>query len=348
MTITIQNKVNKLESLSAEAQLMIQLIPEGQRWLELSEQANAPSFVFESEVQLLSTLLDGVHGTELLFIEQLDLLVDPERLMSVGEQSLQTIVDFVASGKNKKNVNSIIKKSQLLSNVVLKTQVEIFFEECGLNEQSLFQVMSLNNYIELYFLANDDEVNEKFAKSDKILAANYAISLAQTVSEFCDFFRFYLNVINELDIENMSGARRKKRVNEIFEALADIAHGMLVCPQISGLTNAEQVNDSIKTWLEYSGNFGFSSFSKALVQLSKNIPLNDLQSDTLISGMNNYSQKINEFLNQNEVGAPALSQDGKFLTYSCTNDGSTITFSLNQHGCLALEEFLVNKTPKNL
>lgn len=347
MTITIQNTTDDFAGLSPEAQLMIELIPEGKRWFELSSQADAPSFYFDSELELIVAVLDGLHSSDLLYIKQIDLLVDPEKLMSLGEEQLQSIVDNTNTGKNKKISNTILKNAGLLNNALLKRQVNTFLNACDLSEDSLFQTASLNDYIALYLLSNEDEIASDLSNPINVAAASYAVTVSQTPLEFCDFYRFYMTIINKLSLVGVSSTLRKKRVTTVYESLVPFAHSMLVCPQISGLTNAEQVNQSIQTWLEYGGGFGFSSFTTALLQLVRNISLDNLNEEQLTAEVSRYSQKINEYLATNKVIAPALSQDGKTLNYVGESDDPNVLFSLTQKGCLSLKEFTFKVVAEN-
>ena len=347
MTITIQNKIDNFSGLSPEAQLMIELIPEGERWFELSSQPNAPSFHFDSEIELLVAVLDGLHSSDLLYLKQVDLFVDPERLMSLGEEQLQTIVDSVHTGKNKKKVNTIIKNAGLLNNGLLKQAKDTFLDACDLNENSLFQTSSLNDYIALYTLSIDDKIATDVSNKVNVDAANYAVAIAQTPLEFCDFYRFYIITANKLNLVNASSALRKKRIIAVYESLASFAHSMLVCPQVSGLTNSEQINQSIQAWLEYSGMLGFSSFTTALLQLVKNISLDNLNEEKLASEVNNYKEKMQGYFAQNNVLEPILSQDGKTLGYPGEHDDPNVLLSLTQTGCLAVEEFTFQVITEN-
>jgi len=343
MTIIIQKNISELDSLSKKAQLVIELIPEGERWFELSSQQESPSFHFDSEVELLVAILEGLHSSSLLYIPMISLLVDPEKLMEVDIGKLQQIVDVIQQVKTADNIQeSTLKGTGLVSNTTLKKEASTLLEACSLSENSLFQVMKLSDYIAISTLTKELGVTPDVLGFLDIKAANYAVSVAQTVLEFCDFYRFYMEIVQQLELAKSPTTVRNK-VDAVYKSLAPLAHRSLLCPQISGSIDAAQINQSIQTWMEYGNQFGFSSFSTAMLQIVKNISLTSLEQQQLDVELDGYMQNIEKYFGDNQLQEPVLSQDGKTLSYQGEGSEDDVSLSLNQQGCLAIEKFIFKK-----
>jgi len=338
MTITIHQDILDYASLSEEAQLVLGFIPGGLHWFEQTSKASSANYVFNSQAEFLSAVLDGLHNTSLLYITPISLLVDPEKLLMLGTDQLVLINDAIRSERFE-DAKLRAFENGLLNNIYLKDCSTKFLSKCGLTGNGLFQVMSLSDRIKVTQLADDPQVLNFSPKSSFKDAAGYAVSMAQTPSEFCQLFRFYLTVVNQLRINSSTSDIRLIRVQEIQRALSPFANEMLICPQISGSTGEEEINQAIITWIDYGNEFGFESLPAALLQLAQNIPLYDLFDELLASEVERFQRMIQEFMRHNPVMTPWLSQDGKHLIYPVDSTNPTVRFSLNQQGCLALEEF---------
>ncbi|MGH1543131.1 MAG: hypothetical protein ACRBHB_22125 [Arenicella sp.] len=346
MTITIQKNVQSFASLSTQTQLVLGFIPEGKRWLEESSSEKSSAYYFDSEADLLSAILDGLHNTKLLYLPLIALLVDPEKILLLGSNKLSQLSNAI-NDDDSESALLITQGNGLLDNKELKQHTDSFFKKSGLSSNALFQMMTLNDFIVLYSLTNDGDPAYSATNAICAEAGAYAADIAQTPVECCHLYCFYLQIVNKLSLQKVNASDRKNQVEEIYQALVPLADGMLVCPQISGGTGEEEINQAIQTWLDYGNQIGFSSLATALLQLSKNIALDELDAATVTEQVEDYLTDIGVFLRDNSVGDPVLSQDGEKLTYSANNQGTQAQFSLNHAGCLVLDVFSYQKPSSN-
>jgi len=348
MTITIRQDIHDYDSLSKEAKIVLGFIPGGIQWVADVSRAQTTNYVFVSEAEFLSAVLDGLHNTSLLYVYGVELLVDPEKLLSIGYKQLHKLSAYIDKGEFDQ-ANEVLLESLLLSNPILFREVNKFLKYCGVSSNGLFQIMGLSDAIALFSLSKTDLV--KTLKPKVILkdAASFALLSAQTAKEFCQIFSFYLTVVNKLGLNSCDENIRLDKASQVQLSLTSFANEMLNCPQISGSTSDEDINQAISTWLDFGNEFGFASLPAAIEQIALNIPLNDLYETTLTREISNYQSSISRYMRNRSVGRPTLSQDGKELHYRVDVEESLapakkpaprVQFSLNTHGCLVLDEFV--------
>jgi len=201
MTITIRQDIHDYDSLSKEAKIVLGFIPGGIQWVADVSRAQTTNYVFVSEAEFLSAVLDGLHNTSLLYVYGVELLVDPEKLLSIGYKQLHKLSAYIDKGEFDQ-ANEVLLESLLLSNPILFREVNKFLKYCGVSSNGLFQIMGLSDAIALFSLSKTDLV--KTLKPKVILkdAASFALSSAQTAKEFCQIFSFYLTVVNKLGLNS--------------------------------------------------------------------------------------------------------------------------------------------------
>jgi len=348
MTITIRQDIHDYDSLSKEAKIVLGFIPGGFDWVADVSRTQTANYVFVSEAEFLSAVLDGLHNTSLLYVYGVELLIDPEKLLSTGYKPLHKLSACIDKGKFGQ-ANEVLLENGLYSNLTLFQKIQKFLKYCGVSSNGLFQIISLSDAIALFRVSEADLVKKTTPKIILKDAAAFALSSAQTAKEFCQLFGFYLTVTNKLGLNSSDEGIRLAKVSQVQLSLTPFANEMLNCPQISGSTSDEDIDQAISTWLDFGNEFGFASLPAALEQIALNIPLHDLYETSLAREVSNYQSRISNYMRNRSVGPPTLSQDGQELYYRVDNQGShtptkhpapLVQFSLNTHGCLVLDEFV--------
>jgi len=334
MTITIQQSMLDRGSLSDKSQLILELIPNGVQWVDLSTSQPEPNYTFQSEPELVSAVLDGLHNTRLLYVPALALFVDPEKLYAMTTVDLRTIVE-ATHDREIDAALAVCGDYDLQTNTQLKSIVQKLLSKCGVSTNSLFQLMNLADMFSLEELA--DETQKVVSASLLKEASNQALEMAQTPSEFADLVSFYIAVVDTLELVSEPAQIRQAKVSEVQVSLTPFAMEMLACPQISGSTSEEDINQAISTWLDYGNSIGFCSNARALQQLAQNLDLSDLHESVLAKEVADYTGKIQIFLRNTSVQKPILRQDGNQLTYPVESDNPTAQLSLDPLGCLTLD-----------
>jgi len=346
MTITIHQDIHDYASLSRQAQLVLGLIPGGTRWLQDMSNEDSPSYTYNSEADFLSAVLDGLHNTNLLYIPAIELFADPELFLQLGEKNLEHLCRDLETD-NLVNAVDLCFRNHLYNNPTLLSSIKSFLSKSKIPGNALFQQSSLLDQIHLYELANEKALARHNSKSLYEEAAEFAVARAQSVDEFIGLFRLYLVSVDKLQLAQESVDVRELRVDSIYGNLSGPANDMLICPQISGSTSMEEVNSVILTWIEFGNNFGYSSLPAAVLQMAKNIPLNQLYEDTMRREIMAYNNRIHAFLRRNPVTHMSLTQDGNYQLYRAHDKDFQAIFSLDKFGCLVLVDFSQLRVLKN-
>jgi len=334
MTITIQQSMLDLGSLSEKTQLILELIPNGVYWTDLSASQATPNYTFQSEPELVLAVLDGLHDTRILYIPNLNLFVDPEKLYALTETDLRVFVKVV-SGQNLDAALLICERYDLQTNTELKPVVSKLLTKCGVSSHSLFHIISLADMLSLATFAGQMEGAASAALLKE--ASNHALRVAQTPIEFADLVSLYVVIVDQLSLSNETVSVREKAVNETVKSLNPFAMEMLGCPQISGSTSAKSVDEAVTTWLDCGNSIGFCSNARALLQLARNLDLTDLQEPELSKSVADYLGKTQVFLRSVQVQSPVLRQDGGQLNYAIDSDNPLAQISVDPLGCLLLD-----------
>ena len=178
MAITIQKQLDNDSVLSPNAQIILQPIPEGRSWFDQSVESTSLNYVYPSEADFLSAVLSGLHATDLLYIPEIKLLVEPQNLLNMDKVKLREFYESIQQKSHAKALE-ICTEYGLVTKDVLMKEVKPFLDELELNEESLFSVMDQNDYLYLHdAIRNNDLTDFSNTGSHFSNAAEFAIELA--------------------------------------------------------------------------------------------------------------------------------------------------------------------------
>ncbi|MGI0116769.1 hypothetical protein [Zooshikella sp. RANM57] len=327
------------EDLSSNAEIIISCIPEGEEWLNDTISSNHLMLSFKNEIDLVKSILKGLHAVELLFISKLDLFVHPTRLFQIPINELNVINQNAEESK----VVAFLDKHGLLSTKKFRKNNE-FLEMYGLEKHALFQVLNLDEKTNLYnFVASQETIDDDTKRLNED-ASQYALMKAQTVSEFISHYRFYQKTIVQQELKDSSTENRYKQVCDYYKALVPIALTKLNCPQLVVPLKEEELFNITKNWIQQGSYIGFADLALAVYQLSYAIQVTDLDKDSLNESVNHYFNEMQVLLESMPVQTQTLSQSGRNWSYFVESTKAHAVMVLNELGELTLQSYKPNQS----
>ena len=322
-------------ALSPSCRLILNLIQGGIQWFDWAVASPTERYPFTDESDLLSQVQQKLHASGLMLLPQLQVLISPVTLLSLGLDDLQVLAAVEAGDES---AASIIKVRALLAAHGLLTRddlglVRSCLEELGVSTLPLFQALGLGDSLALHRLL----VEENHATLDQMQeAADFASAQAATPREFCDYCRFYLDLA-AADPAATPAARNQKAL-AVFTTLAPLLFGALDCPQLSTNASPAEIRAAISSLNAQQKLLGFSSVSRAVQQVARHTGFPAAPAATAAQAVQQYLQAALAFLGAANRYTARLGQDATVVA-RLEDDTDYAELCLDSSGMLWLSEF---------
>ncbi len=329
-------------SLSQATSLVLDLIPMGWDWLDWAISNPTLTISLDNEIDLLRIVQGGLHGSELLLLKNIGLLVDPARLVDLEQNDLKALVNAEENTQETPKLNSVLLENHFLLQSDF-SRVTAYLQALGIQEHPVFLGMSFTDQIELFHWRNGQEARwDRFGKE----AANFALQYAQTPSAFIDYYQFFLALASRTENWKDSKRIRERAAQKLLNGFTESLPLLLRSPQIGMDPEISQVFSTVQNWVNGGNYLGFRSASAALLQVTQNTDLSEPHEIQQV--LNNYMFQAGELLRTTEPTANPLSQDGKTRTYTVKSNEAFAELFLNTDGILTLQTFYTNAMAKQV
>jgi hypothetical protein len=329
-------KMEKWDQFTEVFQMICTTIVDGEEWLTWA--LSAPSAQFwlsvRGEGELLSRMLEGLHGTALIKLngKGQGLWVHPMKLIELGndkdQQNLKNIINA------EKGFKSILKDHGLMARSDLLAGLR-FLADLGVNDDLVFQIMTLADQIKIARLQQEVEKRGTDGATAKE-AADFALQYVQTPAEFSAGFRFYLAVQKKFagKLENIDARRAK--TTEIWELLSPFCNGLLETFAFSREVYWESLAGQIKACLLSGFKLGFLSKAAALGAIMNHTPYYDQKDTAAESIVADYLAVARQTIEMGDLTSINLSQDGLSRSYVFSRSGVSSTVAVDAWGIVTL------------
>ncbi|MBB4592000.1 hypothetical protein [Xanthomonas cannabis] len=337
MSVSIAGRLISMPTmLSTLGRQCLAFIDGGTQWLAWAIQSPDVRYDFPDETSLLDEVQQGLHGTRLALLPQLELKVSPVKLMTLSATDLGTLAQAEAgdSGSVVKaqlqrifRDNALYTASDLAAGRSLLTQLKV-------DGAGVFQSLDLEESLALRQLAAEaPPTNVTPALQQE--AAAFAVEQAQTPLEFCDYYRFYLACT-----ANIAAAdERAHAAASALQTLLLLLFTTLDCPQLQGLPSPNEVERSVAEWLARGRQIGFARLSLAAQQIIQHTRYQGNGDEQAASdAIRLYLQSAQGFLSANRPSRGVLGQDGNSCVFAMQSDTLAALLQVNG-GVISLRDF---------
>ncbi len=329
-------------NLSQNASLVLDLIPMGWDWLDWAISNPTLTISLPDENTLLKSIQAGLHGSELLLLKQIGLLIDPTRLASLPQNDLETLVTAEKNNQSTTQVKTILKNNQFLvqSNF---SQVSQYLNNLEIQDQPVFQDTSFSDQIAMFNWYNG--LNSALAPFGKE-AAQFALEYAQTPAAFINYYQFFLALGPRIENWQDDSRKRARTAQKLLEGFTPSLPLLLRSPMVGHNPAPQQLFSMIGNWIDGGNHIGFNSASSAVLQVTQNTNLS--QPQDIQEVLNSYMFEANKLLRNTQPGDSSLSQDGITQTYILKTNEAYAKLVLDVEGILTLGTFYVTEQYQQL
>ncbi|PPU77001.1 hypothetical protein XcuCFBP2542_07995 [Xanthomonas cucurbitae] len=337
MSVSIAGRTISMPTmLSTLARQCLAFVDGGTQWLAWAIRSPNLRYDFPDESSLLGDVQQGLHGSRLSWLPQLELKVSPIKLMTLNSTDLGALIQ-AESGDTGSVVkaqvqrifreNALFAASDLAAGPSLLTQLKI-------DGAGLFQSLDLEESLALRQLAAEaPPANVTPALQQE--AAAFAVEQARTPLEFCDYYRFYLTCTQAI----AAADDRAQAAASALQTLLPLLFGTLDCPQVQGLPSPTEVERSVTEWLMHGRQIGFARLSLAAQQIVQHTRYRGDGSDQAASdAIHLYVSSAQAFLAAHRPTRGVLGQTGNSCLFAIQNDSLAALLQVND-GIISLRDF---------
>jgi hypothetical protein len=315
-------------------------------WLSWAISNRGVNYHYADESQLVVGTQSGLHGSELILLRGLGLLLHPNKLLEMQGDDLKV----VAAAENEADANSVTqtRAQKILAKYQLRSQTDLaigteFLTQAGVADAPVFQAMTLSDRIALFNLvdgaSSENSLNPMIQKE----AAAYAVLHAQNTNEFVDYYQFYVSSADDTAPAAKGAAARGRKAEARLESLQTLLYGLLFCPAVQGTPTAQQMNVIVQNWLGTGNGLGFSRLSLALTQVEQYANLNGATGETASSMIEQYLRRAQSYILQLPATSITLTQDGLDHYYAYDSKTASAQICLDASGNVTLATYRPNK-----
>ncbi|CAD7720583.1 hypothetical protein LMG31886_13320 [Xanthomonas hydrangeae] len=339
MSVSIAGRLISMPTmLSTLGRQCLAFIDGGTQWLAWAIQSPGVRYDFPDESSLLDEVQQGLHGSRLALLPQLELKVSPVKLMTLSPTDLGTLAQAEAG-----DTGSVVKAQlqRIFRDNALHTASDLaagrsLLTQLNVAGAGVFQSLDLEESLALRQLAADaPPANVTPALQQE--AAAFAVEQARTPLEFCDYYRFYLACSATIAAVD----ERAHAAASALQTLLPQLFTTLDCPQVQGLPSPNEVERSVAEWLARGRQIGFARLSLAAQQIVQHTRYRgDGDGDDQAAGdaIRLYLQSAQAFLAANRPSRGVLGQDGSSCMFSMHNDSLAALLQVNG-GVISLRDF---------
>jgi hypothetical protein len=350
MSITVATRlVQGAGALSALGQQALAFIDGGTEWLAWALAATTRRYDFADETELLAEVQQGLHGSPYTLLPQLQLLVSPVKLMTLGLPALRTLAQ-AEGGDTSEVVAAQVRR--LLADHGLLARADLaagtaWLRELGVADAPVLQAMDLHGHLAIQALMHRPpggplQGQPQGAEVPPALlreAAAFGAQQGRTPQEFGDYYRVYVDQTVNTDLLFASAQEREAAAGAALATLLPLLFGTLDCPQLGGLAAPQEIARTVGNWLAAGRRVGFARLSQAVQQVVRHSAWRNETGDAARRILDRYLQSAQAFLSQTPARQGRMAQDGATCRFALENGEQYGELQVDRHGVVSLAAF---------
>jgi hypothetical protein len=341
MTVMVANRlIQGRGGVSELAALVLAFIDGGVQWLDWAVSAPTASYNFADETKLMAEIQQGLHGSTVVLLPTLRLLVSPVKLLTFSLGDLRVVAKVEAGAQDPAtitHVHAILSAHGLLRQTDFAA-VPAFLSSLGVATAPLFQCLGINEMIALSELVTLPQPQDG-APDIQHDAANFALEQARSPEEFSDYYRIYMALTAKQKSAANASEQRLTRANSAVQTLLPLMFAALDCPQVGGLVPPSEVAAAISNWLRQGRRLGFSRLSEGVCRIIESTTFTNETGAAAQQVINLYLANAQSFLSANNPKTGRISQDGRSCILPAQSGNLYAELLLGPGGGITLRQF---------
>jgi len=337
MTVRMAGRVLQSAMLTESARHVLAFINGGPQWLEWAIGTLHASYDFRDEVDLLMAVQSAIHGSPLILLPRLGLLVSPLKLMSLPAPDLRTLAHAEAGGDGAPRdaaLNATLHANGLCTQHLLANAAAML-SSLGVGTAPVFQAMGLKAQLAVVALQQDFASSPSPSKE----AAIFAAARAQSASEFVDYFRACISYWTASPATSVDAGSRAEAMAAAIDTLLPLTFAALDCPQVNGFVEAAELNTAIRNWLAAGRSVGFARSSLAIQQIIENGGYAGQTGARAKELVRDYIGSTQQALSVHNITMRKVEQDGETWLFQANSAAGQTDIELHHTGVISLRRF---------
>lgn len=350
MTLAIGDRtIVSFDQLSEHARLAISLVDGGAHWLHWAIHEPATQYVFPDESVLAGAVQQGLHGERLALLRNLQVLVSPIKLMTLGIADLRVLVraeEGETGPKFEAHCASILEAHGIRTQKQLQ-QARSFLGEIVDPADPLFQVLTLSDQLALQDLLWTPQDGDPANLAVQKEAAAFALHEARTPPEFVDYYQVYLALAAKYGAKADTPAKRLAHAERALHALLPALLHAIDCPEVLGLVSPGEVAEAVQVWAGYGRPLGFQRISAGVREIVRHTKYRNETGEEAREYVAYYMIAVRALLAASPPRWGIMAQDGatcRFPVHAGDHEGEVL---LSPSGVISLAWFRRKPKPKH-
>lgn len=337
--------------LSGVAQALLKLIPYGNSWLHVLTSGRR-SYAFESDLDLLAAIHTGIHGEPLMLFHKTQLGVHPVALQGLSQSEADNLV-LVELGQQDNSValraaqRALARHKLLTENDLKYKDTTDFLTQMGIENELLIRSQSLADRIVLHRLIEDDVHDEKLDLPLQKEASSFAIQRSANVSDFADYYRFYMSLVQEPTPDPLQSGKRMRAAESLADSLSEVAYDLLWTPTLNQTPSLTEMPHVIAQWAKQGLFLGFPRLSAALAHIVQYSPVDGATGKHAHQIIDAWMQQLQRHWVQTVPRSTYLTQTGGQRLYNYHLPEAFAQLSLAGNGSLTIATYRKRTQPGN-
>lgn len=330
-------RINHLAELTVRCNTILGLIQGGIDWMHWAIADNAMTACrAQSENELLTIVKLELDAD--LMIQMNSLKLSLHKILSMSDADLNLLARVTGTTlDNTTSLSPLLARNNLLSYADLDEAIQF----ARAQESVLFKVVSFAELVTLTTLVKNLQGMEEQAKHQ---ASDFAQTHASTISGFADLFNFFTTALNDNPSSDSNLNLDSSLVISRYTALRPIVYQFLFTPNVGERQSEAIVRQNLPQVIASSRFIGYQTMTSAILNLSRNISFNKLDSDSLKTQAETYLTAIKKQLSMMTAGEGTYSQDGGLITYTYDSDTAHILIGVDVNGNVFIQPETILKT----
>ena len=330
--------------ISQKHKIVMGLIKGGYEWLRWAIQLQNQTFNFNNEIHMLDAMQIGLHGTELVLMDPLDLLAIPGRISELDENEIKLLINCNPQDTNifnlKSKIGQVLVENNLYPKLYFDSGID-FLKQIGIAEEGIFQAMNIRQLSALYELDKFCSSNTYLTLPKRKEASEFALSHSSSPEEFIDLFRFYIWFLGKLNKKiNFNNDQRLQLAQSLLQQFSDAIYPYQNCLEVSAKPSEQELKDLLQSYILSDGKLGFTRLSLAASETMREC--SDSIIETIGEGFTTASEFFNDaqsFISRCQYEFSIPSQDGMTWRYGAATPTEAATIELDANGYITLGSY---------
>jgi hypothetical protein len=342
MTVIVAKRlIYSLHNLDELSRRVLRLVDGGTQWLDWAVRDPEARYHFDDEAEMVAAIQSGLHGSPLTLLPGLGLRVGPAKLMTLSADELK-LLDLAEAGgpaaPPDAQVGKVLARHNLLPQQALLGGGS-YLQQLGIAAAAVFQGMGLAEQIAVRELARDPAPGELVPIEFQKEAALFALGQARTPLEFIDYFRIYVDLVDDQGGPWRTPEDRADAVQAAIDPLLPLLFGALDCPRLDGGADPGGVSDALAEWFLMGRRLGFARISDGARQIVSNTDYARAGGAAGERTVDAYLDGARNLLAARGVGVGRLGQDGASCDFRVMGDYHEATVALGADGVITLADY---------